>query len=271
MTAKEKLYEIIFEADSRAGKRFDVVLMVLIVSSVLVVVLESIPSLKIRFDSGFVILEWLFTILFTIEYILRIYSVHRKRAYIFSFYGIVDFLSILPTYLTLFIQGPQYFLIIRALRLLRIFRVLKLTKFISGQIIIMQALRTSAHKIMVFLMTIVLIVTVIGALMYVIEGPYNPGFSSIPQGIYWAVVTLTTVGFGDITPITDLGKFLSVLVMILGYSIIAVPTGIISAEMMKPVVQLNTQVCGQCGSTYHRDEARYCDKCGTALHPSKEK
>jgi voltage-gated potassium channel len=260
-----RLHEIIFEADTAAGKNFDVALLILIVASVLAVVIESIPTVNARYLHIFQILEWVFTILFTIEYLLRIYSVRKPVAYMLSFYGVVDLLSILPTYLSLIFYGSQYLLVIRALRLLRVFRIFKLSHFLKGQEIIMRAIKASMPKILVFLTAIVIIVTIIGALMYVVEAPYNPKFSSIPQGIYWAVTTLTTVGFGDITPITDLGKFFSVIVMIMGYAIIAVPTGILSAEMVKTSVALNTQVCSHCGFDKHEDDAVFCKKCGASL------
>lgn len=268
LSLKSRLHDIIFESDTRAGKNFDVALLILIIASVMAVVLESIPSLNARYLPVFRILEWSFTILFTIEYLLRIYAVKKPVAYLFSFYGIVDLLSILPTYLSLIFYGSQYLLVIRALRLLRVFRIFKLSHFLKGQETIMRAIKASMPKILVFLTAIVIIVTIIGALMYVVEAPYNPKFSSIPQGIYWAVTTLTTVGFGDITPITDLGKFLSVIVMILGYAIIAVPTGIFSAEMMRPsgaMVSLNSQVCSNCGFSHHEDDAVFCKKCGASL------
>lgn len=265
---KSQMHEIIFEADTPAGKNFDVALLILIIASVLAVVLESIPSLNARYLPVFRILEWAFTILFTIEYLLRIYAVKKPVAYLLSFYGIVDLLAILPTYLSLIFYGSQYLLVIRALRLLRVFRIFKLSHFLKGQEIIVKAIKASMPKILVFLTAIVIIVTIIGAMMYVVEAPYNPKFSSIPQGIYWAVTTLTTVGFGDITPITDVGKFLSVIVMILGYAIIAVPTGIFSAEMMRPSgssVSLNSQSCSNCGFSRHEDDAVFCKKCGASL------
>jgi voltage-gated potassium channel len=265
---KSRLHDIIFESDTKAGKNFDVVLLILIIASVFAVILESIPSLNARYLPVFQILEWAFTILFTIEYLLRIYAVKKPYAYMFSFFGVIDLLAILPTYLSLIFYGSQYLLVIRAVRLLRVFRIFKLSHFLKGQETIMRAIKASMPKILVFLTAIVIIVTIIGAMMYVVEAPYNPKFSSIPQGIYWAVTTLTTVGFGDITPITDLGKFLSVIVMILGYAIIAVPTGIFSAEMMRPSnasVPLNSQSCSNCGFSQHEDDAVFCKKCGASL------
>ncbi len=265
---KSRLHDIIFEADTPAGKSFDVMLLILIIASVLSVILESIPALNARYLPVFQVLEWTFTILFTIEYLLRIYAVKKPMAYMFSFFGVIDLLAILPTYLSLVFYGSQYLLVIRAVRLLRVFRIFKLSHFLKGQETIVRAIKASMPKILVFLTAIVIIVTIIGAMMYVVEAPYNPKFSSIPQGIYWAVTTLTTVGFGDITPITDLGKFLSVIVMIMGYAIIAVPTGIFSAEMMRPSsasVPLNSQSCRNCGFSHHEDDAVFCKKCGASL------
>jgi voltage-gated potassium channel len=262
---KYRIHQIIFESDTPAGKWFDVVLLIMILSSVLVVVIETIPAIHTNYLRQFMMLEWIFTILFSIEYILRIYCVKKPTAYVFSFFGVIDLLALLPTYLSLFFVGSQYLLVIRSLRLLRVFRILKLTQFLSGQEVILKALKASRYKILVFLLSITIIVTIVGAIMFVVESEANPDFSSIPQGIYWAVTTLTTVGFGDITPVTNLGKFLSTVVMILGYAIIAVPTGIISAEFMKPQVKLNSQVCRSCGYSNHDDDATFCKKCGHAL------
>ncbi len=267
-TLKDRIHEVIFESDTRAGKNFDIALLFTIVLSVMVVIVETIPAIHAKYHEIFTIAEWIFTILFTIEYLLRLYAVKKPIVYVFSFYGVVDLISILPTYLSLFYYGSQYLLVIRALRLLRVFRIFKLSHFLSGQDIIMRAIRASMHKILVFLTAIVIIVTIIGAIMYVVESSVNPGFSSIPQGIYWAVTTLTTVGFGDITPHTALGKFLSVIVMIMGYAIIAVPTGIISAEFMRPAIALNSQVCSHCGFSKHEDDADFCKKCGAWLKKS---
>lgn len=271
-TWKQRIHEIIFESDTAAGKLFDVVLLLLIFTSVILVVIESIPTMHLRFLNEFAILEWIITIIFSLEYFFRIYSVKKPKGYIFSFYGIIDLLAIVPSYLSLFLVGTHYLMVIRAFRLLRIFRILKLSQFLKGQEVIVVALKTSRHKIFVFLLTLMVIVTIIGSAMYVIEGPYNSNFSSIPQGIYWAVTTLTTVGFGDITPITNMGKFLSTIVMILGYSIIAVPTGIISSELMKSTVSLNSQSCSNCGYSRHDDDALFCKICGNSLnvtHPEK--
>ncbi|MDQ3050462.1 MAG: ion transporter [Bacteroidota bacterium] len=262
---KDRIHEVIFESDTQAGKNFDVALLITIVLSVMVVIVETIPAIHAQYYEIFTIAEWIFTIFFTLEYLLRIYTVKKPVSYIFSFFGIVDLIAILPTYLSLFYYGSQYLLVIRALRLLRVFRIFKLSHFLKGQDVIMRAIRSSMPKILVFLTAIIIIVTIIGAIMYLIESSVNPGFSSIPQGIYWAVTTLTTVGFGDITPHTALGRFFSMIVMIMGYAIIAVPTGIISAEFMRPNISLNSQVCSSCGFSKHEDDALYCKKCGTGL------
>ncbi len=264
---KEKLHEIIFEADTPEGKLFDVLLLVAIVLSVLVVMVESVGSIQDRYASFFFYTEWAFTILFTIEYLLRLYSVRKPVSYAVSFFGMVDLLAILPTYLSFFIAGSQYLLVIRILRLMRIFRIFKLGHFLKEGYFIVKALQASRAKITVFLFFVLLMVTIIGAIMYVVEGGVNEGFSSIPKSIYWSIVTLTTVGFGDITPVTNLGQFLSAIVMMLGYAVIAVPTGIVSAEMMaKRPTSLNTQSCRTCGREGHEDDARYCKYCGASLN-----
>ncbi|MEL6718664.1 MAG: ion transporter, partial [Bacteroidota bacterium] len=224
---KDRIHEIIFEADTPEGKWFDVTIMVLIVASVIVVMLESVQSLQQQYGELFKIVEWAFTIIFTIEYVLRLYSVRYTWKYAASFYGIVDLLAIIPTYLILFIPGAtaSSLLVIRALRLMRVFRIFKLGHFMSEGMLIMKAMQASRTKISVFLFFILIMVTIIGAVMYLVEGTYeDTAFTSIPKSVYWAIVTLTTVGFGDITPQTSLGQFLSAVVMILGYAVIAVPT-----------------------------------------------
>ncbi len=265
---KEKLHEIIFEADTPAGKAFDIALLLLIMASVLVVMLESIQSLQSRFASLFYILEWGFTIIFTIEYILRLYCVYRPARYAASFFGIVDLLAILPTYISLLIYGAQYLLVIRVLRLLRVFRIFKLGHFLREGEAIVRALKASQAKITVFLAFVLLLVIIIGSVMYLVEGGRNEGFSSIPRSIYWTIVTLTTVGYGDITPATALGQFLSAFIMILGYAIIAVPTGIVSAEMIGGFKKqaYTTQSCRYCGKEGHADDAIYCKYCGEKLN-----
>lgn len=261
---RRHIYEIIFEAETRAGKAFDIVLLWLIVLSVAVVTLESVKGFWDDYGEEFYYLEWIFTILFTLEYVLRIISVRRPFNYIFSFFGIVDLLSILPGYLSLFIPGTQYLLIIRVLRLLRIFRILKLTQYIAEARVITSALSASRRKISVFLLAIVALVTVIGSLMYVVEGEEN-GFSDIPTSMYWAVVTLTTVGYGDLSPKTALGKTLASIVMILGYAIIAVPTGIVTAEFARSHKMASTQVCPECHLQDHDADAAFCKNCGAHL------
>lgn len=271
---KEKIHEIIFEADTPVGKFFDIILLVIIAISVLVVMLETVDYINVQFHDLFYVLEWIFTIIFTIEYALRLYCVYRPLKYATSFFGIVDLLAIIPTYLSFFIAGSQTLLVIRGLRLLRVFRILKLGHFLKEGQIITAALKASRIKIEVFLFFIMLMVVIIGSVMYLIEGAGgNEQFSSIPRSIYWAIVTLTTVGYGDITPSTEIGQFLSAVVMILGYAIIAVPTGIVSAEFIshqKEITSSNTQACRYCGEEGHDDDALYCKYCGEELN-EKEK
>ena len=261
---RKRLHEIVFEADTRAGKTFDIVLLWLIVSSVVIVMFESVKSFRDAYGEAFYYLEWMFTVLFTLEYLLRLISVRRPLKYIFSFFGIVDLLAIVPGYLSLLVPGTQYLLIIRILRLLRIFRILKLTEYITEARVITSALSASRKKISVFLLTIVAMVTVIGSLMYVVEGEGN-GFQDIPTSIYWAIVTITTVGYGDLSPQTALGKMLASIVMILGYAIIAVPTGIVTAELTRTHRRLSTQVCPECHLQDHDADAVFCKSCGARL------
>lgn len=263
---KEKIHEIIFEADTPMGRYFDIVLLVAILASLIVVILESVDSISREYHDYFFYAEWFFTILFTLEYLLRIYCVYRPTRYMYSFYGIVDFLAILPAYLSLFISGSHYLLVIRGLRLIRIFRIFKLGHFMSEGQIIVKALNASRAKITIFLTFISLVTVIIGAMMYLVEGGSNSDFSSIPRGIYWSIVTLTTVGYGDITPITTLGQMLSALVMILGYAVLAVPTGIVSAEMVKGSRPQTNQACRFCGKEGHADDAKYCKYCGEILN-----
>ena len=237
---KERLYHIIFESDTPAGKGFDVALLIAIVLSILVVTLESVQWIMVKYTEEIKAAEWFFTIIFTIEYVLRIYCAPRRVRYIRSFYGIIDFVSILPTYLSLFVAGTQYALVIRSLRLLRVFRVLKLTHFLGEAEVLQKAMRQSVAKIIVFLGVVITLVFIVGALMYLIEGPEN-GFTSIPTSVYWAVVTLTTVGYGDIAPQTVAGQTLATVVMIMGYGIIAVPTGIVSVEISRADAAAKTE------------------------------
>ncbi len=263
---RERLHEIIFEADTPEGKAFDVGLIAAILASVLVVMLESVPEIHDRWGGLLYAVEWIFTVLFTVEYLLRLYSVRLPWKYATSFFGIVDLLSILPTYLSLFVAGTQSLLVIRALRLLRVFRIFRLVKYSRAGLVIMQAMRSSRPKILVFFIFVVLLVTIIGAVMYLVEGGQEGSqFTSIPRSVYWAIVTLTTVGYGDITPITPLGQFLSAIVMILGYSVIAVPTGIVTAELFQ-ARRTNTQACRYCAREGHDDDAVFCKYCGARLN-----
>lgn len=272
---REKLAEIIFESDTQEGKLFDVILLISILASILIVILETVPSLNTKYGDIFYLLEWIFTIIFTVEYAMRIYVVYRPRKYIFSFYGIVDLVSILPTYLSFFIAGSQQLMVIRALRLLRVFRIFKLGSFLSPAKHIMQSLVRSVPKIAVFLSAMLVMVIIIGSLMYMIEADVNPEYDSIPRSIYWTIVTITTVGYGDITPVTNVGQFISAIIMLLGYAIIAVPTGIISTEFIRgdaqvldavqEKVHLNTRVCKFCAADEHQDGAKFCYECGEEL------
>jgi len=258
---RNRLYEIIFEADTPAGKWFDIILLWAIVISVLVVFLESIAKLRISYGVLFYYLEWFFTILFTIEYGLRIFSTRKPFRYIFSFYGVIDLLAILPTYLSLVIAGSQYLLVIRILRLLRVFRILKLTHMLRQATILKRALIASRGKIAVFLFAILTLIVIIGAVMYVIEGPEH-GFSSIPFSMYWAIVTMTTVGYGDISPQTPVGQIFASIVMIMGYAIIAVPTGIVSVQIADATKKATARICPECLREGHDPDAKYCKYCG---------
>ncbi|UCD50959.1 MAG: ion transporter [Phycisphaerales bacterium] len=265
-TWRKTLFEIIFESDTPAGKWFDLALIVVILLSVLTVMLDSVSSIRARHGTLLQTLEWGFTIVFTIEYILRLLCVSRPIRYAVSFFGVVDLLAILPTYLSLLIHGSRYLAVVRVLRVLRIFRVLKLGHHTKEARVLKQALYASHRKILVFLSTVLTLVVIIGALMYVIEGP-SDGFTSIPRSVYWAIVTLTTVGYGDISPETGPGQFLAALVMLLGYSIIAVPTGIVTVEWSQASrrQQSNTQVCPSCSAEGHDNDAVHCKFCGAKL------
>lgn len=267
---RDRIHEIVFEADTRTGKWFDIGLLVLIVLSVIVVMLESSEDWYAVYGSTFIVLEWIFTIIFTIEYALRLYVTIKPMKYALSFYGIIDLVAILPSYLGYFLAGSQYFVIIRIFRLLRVFRIFKLGKFLTEGDQLRRALIASRNKITVFLFAVTLLVVIIGSVMYLIEGGVeNTLFSSIPKSVYWAIVTLTTVGYGDITPQTSVGQFLSAIVMILGYAIIAVPTGIVTNEMLggnKNAKFTNTQVCRYCAREGHADDAIYCKYCGGRLN-----
>jgi voltage-gated potassium channel len=264
---KNKLYEIVFEADTPEGKAFDVLLLIAIFMSILVVMLESVQGINQKYADTLYFIEWIITGFFTIEYFLRIWIVKKPAAYIFSFYGIIDFLSVIPSYLGLIFGGMSGFIVIRALRLLRIFRILKLSRYVSASKTIITALKASRAKISVFLYSVLMLVIIIGTIMYFVEGEKN-GFTSIPRSVYWAIVTLTTVGYGDIAPATPVGQFIASLVMILGYGIIAVPTGIVTTEiaLASRKEKIITQVCPNCLHEDHDAQAVYCNRCGELLN-----
>ena len=261
---KNKLYQIIFESDTPAGKSFDLLLIVSILLSVVVVFLDSVKYYNNLYGEFLYIMEWFFTILFTIEYFIRIYCIGKPLLYIKSFYGIIDFLSIIPTYISIFLPVSRYLSVVRILRVLRIFRILKLILYIGEANLLMKAIYISRRKIIVFLFALVTLIIIFGSIMYLIEGEIN-GFSSIPRSIYWAIVTITTVGYGDITPQTELGQALASLAMIVGYATIAIPTGIISAEYTTMKQTINNIVCRGCGDENHENDAKFCRVCGGDL------
>lgn len=264
---RHRLHEIIFEADTKAGKWFDIILIISIISSVMVVMLDSVAAFHDRYRLYLYGMEWGFTLLFTVEYILRLSCVKRPLGYAASFLGVVDLLAILPTYISLFLPGSQYLIVIRVLRVLRVFRVFKLATYIGEASILVRALQASRRKITIFLLTILTLVIIFGSLMYLVEGPPN-GFTSIPRSVYWAIVTMTTVGYGDISPKTNPGQALASVIMILGYAIIAVPTGIVTAELgmagQKKIV--STQVCPECMAEGHDPDAIFCKHCSARLN-----
>lgn len=264
---KNKLHEIIYEADTTQGKLFDVILLVAILTSIILVMLESVQSIDTKYHNTLYFGEWIITILFSIEYLLRIIAIRKPRKYIFSFFGMVDFLSTIPFYLSLFFAGSQGLIALRALRLLRVFRILKLARYIGASNKLILALKASKAKIAVFLFFVLIVCIILGTVMYMIEGQEN-GFTNIPKSIYWAIVTLTTVGFGDIAPQTPLGQLISSIIMILGYSIIAIPTGIVSSEISKTseTLDTNTQSCPNCLKEKHAKNAIYCYHCGSTLN-----
>ena len=262
---RSRMHEVIFEADTPGGKAFDIVLLICIVLSVITVLLESVAGIRQDYGRILRILEWIFTILFTIEYFFRLISVGRPMRYALSFFGVVDLLAIVPTYLSLFVAGTQSLIVIRILRLLRVFRVLKLVHFVGEARTLRSAVRASTRKIIIFLGVVLTMVVIIGALMYLIEGEKH-GFTNIPQSIYWAIVTMTTVGYGDIAPQTFLGKVLASVVMIIGYGIIAVPTGIVTVELgMARKQAVTTQVCPECAAEGHDPDAKFCKYCSSKL------
>ncbi|RLC07324.1 MAG: ion transporter [Deltaproteobacteria bacterium] len=262
---RKALYEVIFEADTPAGKWFDILLIVSILLSVTVVMLDSVSAFQAAHGRLLRRLEWSFTILFTVEYLLRLLCIGRPIAYAISFFGIVDLLSVIPTYLSLLIPGSHYLIVIRVLRILRVFRILKLVQYLAEAQTLMRALRASRRKITVFLFTVLSLVIIFGSLMYLVEGE-SSGFTSIPRGIYWAVVTLTTVGYGDISPQTGLGQVLASLIMIMGYGLIAVPTGIVSVEISHAMEhKAVNQACPACSAQGHDKDAQFCKYCGAPL------
>jgi voltage-gated potassium channel len=265
---RDRLYEIIFESDTRAGKIFDLTLLFLILFSICIVMLESMATVRAHYLRELRVSEWVITSLFTLEYIIRLWVSRRSFRYVTSFYGIIDFLAILPTYLSIFFVGGQSLMVIRVLRLLRVFRILKLSQYNRAGRFLMTSLWNSREKIGIFFAFVLTITVIIGTLMYLIEGEEN-GFTDIPTSIYWAIVTLTTVGYGDLSPVTGFGKFFASVVMILGYAIIAVPTGIVTASIMGKTSH-NTQVCSNCFYDKHDDDALYCKRCGTSLDKKLE-
>ncbi len=279
---RSRLHELIYEADTKAGKFFDVVLFLAILASIILVMLESINSFDEKYHAFLDVAEWIITVLFTIEYIARVISVKQPLKYIFSFYGIVDLLATIPKYLSLLLGGAQALATLRALRLLRIFRILKLARYLGASNQLAIAIKASRAKIAVFLFAVLIASVIFGSIMYLVEGEEN-GFTNIPKSVYWCIVTLTTVGFGDIAPVTPFGQFIATIIMILGYGIIAVPTGIVSAEYTKAskddkekltdeeheqlkTVVYNTQCCENCLTNEHRDGAHFCYRCGHELH-----
>lgn len=266
---RHALYVIIYEADTRAGKLFDVILLWLILLSVILVMLESVEHINARYQTVFNIAEWIITILFSLEYIARIMTVRKPLSYIFSFYGLIDFLSTIPKYLSLFLVGTQVLVVLRSLRLLRVFRILKLHQYVGESQKLMNALRASRTKIFVFLFAIIIICVLLGTVMFLVE-ERESGFTSIPKSIYWAIVTLTTVGYGDIAPQSVAGQFIASFIMILGYAIIAIPTGIVTSEMTRSAgagQTFDTQACPNCSAERHPYGAAYCYRCGVKLNP----
>src|SRR5690554_448277 len=264
---KARLAHIVFESNDYSSKAFDIILLLMILGSVAVAMLDSVAMYNLQYGELFFYLEWGFTILFTIEYALRIWLARRAKGYVFSFYGMIDLLAILPTYLSLVVMNTQFLAVIRALRLLRIIRILKLGRYVSEADFLMRALRASRAKIQIFLFSVVTIVLIMGTVMFIVEGPEN-GFTSIPMAMYWAIVTLTTVGFGDIIPVTGAGKFVASIIMLMGYAIIAVPTGIVSSELVAAKNQRGKKeqvTCPNCHAGRHDKDAFHCKYCGTEL------
>jgi voltage-gated potassium channel len=263
---RSRLHNTIYESNTVAGKVFDVTLLILIISSIVVVMLDSLNSYHVRYGRIFNVLEWIFTGLFTLEYILRLISIKRPWRYVISFFGFIDLLAIIPSYLSIFLVGAQSLLVLRALRLLRVFRIFKLTHFLTEMDFLKTALTTSLKKITIFMLVVLSLVIILGSVMYLVENGEN-GFTSIPDSIYWAVVTITTVGYGDIAPVTPMGKFIASVMMFIGYGIIAVPTGIITTEMAiaERRRKHGHETCPGCGREGHDKDALFCKFCGTLL------
>jgi len=265
---KRKLYFIVHDTSTPKGKKFNIILFGLIIISVIYVLLESIDSIDKKYHALMVISEWIITILFTAEYILKVISLDKPKKYVLSFYGIIDLLSTLPLYLSYFFSGGSALIALRALRLLRVFRILKLVQFIGEANILTKAIKASRLKIGVFIYVVLIMCVIMGSIMYIVEEEANSGFSSIPKSIYWTIVTITTVGYGDIAPSTNLGQVIASFIMIMGYGIIAIPTGIVTSEMTKTKERANAHkpyVCHSCGATNHPVEAKYCHSCTTKL------
>ena len=265
---REKLHNIIFESDTPAGRGFDIILLIMILLSIVVLMLETVPSYALQYGYEFRVLEWILTIFFTIEYLLRIYSVYSPRYYIFSYFGWIDFLSILPSYLTIFYPGLHSLMIIRALRLMRVFRIFKLDSFLDQGNLIINAILESRKKLTVFATSIVIMACIFGSVIYLLEHSINTGFDSIPRSIYWVIVTITTVGYGDISPQTTGGQLIATLIMLMGYIIIAVPTGIVTTALIDSNNKISKNInssCPNCTRQDHRSDAKFCDECGWPL------
>jgi voltage-gated potassium channel len=263
---QEKLHEVIYESEKPEGKAFDIVLLSCILISIIVVILDSVESLHARYGDFFYTLEWIFTVIFTLEYILRLISIRKPLKYVFSAFGIIDLLAIIPSYLSIVFAGAQSLLVFRALRLLRIFRIFRLVHFLSELRFLSAAVMSSLRKISIFILFVLTVVVILGSIIYLVEGPEN-GFTSIPQSIYWAIVTITTVGYGDLAPATPMGKVIASFIMLLGYGIIAVPTGIVTTEMALAARkrEQGNNACPSCGREGHDRDAKHCKYCGTVL------
>jgi len=264
---RQALWRVIFLSDTRAGRIFDVVLLWLIGISVLTVILESVEELRPTFGNSLVLVEWAFTLIFTVEYLLRLWVVRRRWRYAASFFGLVDLISILPSWLELVVPDAHYFLALRVLRLMRMFRILRMAGHVEEAAVLVAALNASRRKIIVFFVSILSLVCVEGTIMYVLERGTNSGFSNIPQSIYWAIVTITTVGYGDISPVTIAGKVMASIIMLTGFAIIAVPTGIVTSELNRraTAAEVDHRCCGECGCVGHLGAALYCHQCGREL------